>query len=102
MLQQAFNDLYDELRKYATQRAASYFRGCDGVLRDNAVEDAMEAVIEVWKDRPVVIDSYNREEAKKIIHDAIRQSSRKRTLQPAYLTNEEQQEYYGFHGYKEA
>jgi len=97
MLQTEFNQLYDRLRRYANQRAAMYFRGGDGILRNQAAEDAMDAVIEVWKDLPVSRESYNEENAKQIIHNSVRDSGRKREVQPINTIGEE---YDGMHDYK--
>lgn len=95
--QQEFTARYERLMRFARQRAAGYFKGGNGILRDEAAEKAMDAVIEVWKDRPVELKSYDEEEAKKIIHHSLRNASLTRKVQPSKVVGEE---YDNMHGYK--
>ena len=95
--QEEFTALFERLKTFATQRAAGYFKGGDGILRDKAAEDAMDAVTEVWRTRPVEPKSYDEEEAKKIIHNSIRNASLTKKVQPINLEGDE---FNNMHGYK--
>jgi len=99
LLQAEFTQLYERLLSYAYYRAGRYFS--DGVQRQDAAERAMNEVVDEW----VRLGNYDEEVAKRKIQSSLRQSSRKRKLEPIGVVgslNDELNfdESHGFHGYK--
>lgn len=93
--QEQFTQLYNRLLKIAYYKAGRYFR--DEILRQDAADKAMNDATDKW----IAEDCYNEELALRTIESSLRQSSRKRTLEPISLTNEEREIIGsdGIHGY---
>ena len=92
MLQEEFTSLYDKLFSYAYSKAGRYFR--DMALREDAASEAVNGAVDTF----IKEGCYDGKVAKRRIQSSLRQSSRKRKLEPIDLPNSE--EYQGFHGYK--
>ena len=91
MYQEQFTQLYNRLLKYAYYRAGRYFR--DDALRQDAADKAMNDTVDTW----IKEGCYDEEVAKRTIQSSLRQSSRKREVEPVSVEGEE---YNGMHGYK--
>ena len=83
--QEQYKQLYDRLLKVAYYKAGRYFR--DDVLRQDAADKAMNDAVDQW----IAEDCYNEELALRTIESSLRQSSRKRKLEPITLTEEEKE-----------
>jgi len=97
MNQEDFNRLYDKLMRFAFYKAGRYFR--DMVLREDAASEAVNEAI----DASMKLDCQDEQTARRKIESSLRQSSRKRELEPTLITKREQAQLGiddGFHGYK--
>lgn len=97
MNQEDFNRLYDKLMRFAFYKAGRYFR--DMVLREDAASEAVNEAI----DASMKSDCYDEQTARRKIESSLRQSSRKRELEPTLITKKEQRKLGiddGFHGYR--
>ena len=97
MNQEDFNRLYDKLMRFAFYKAGRYFR--DMVLREDAASEAVNEAI----DASMKLDCYDEQTARRIIESSLRQSSRKRELEPTMIKKKEQNELGiddGFHGFR--
>jgi len=92
MLQEEFTRLYGKLFAYAYSKAGRYLR--DIVLREDAASEAVNVAVDTF----IKEGCYDEKVAKRRIQSSLRQSSRKRKLEPIDLPNTE--EYQGYHGYK--
>jgi polyhydroxyalkanoate synthesis regulator phasin len=89
LTQQEFTRLYDKLLRHAQYKARRYFR--DEVLRQDAAERAMNDAVDKW----ISEGCYDEELARRVIDSSLRQSSRKRELEPIPIDEGD-----GFHGYQ--
>jgi len=89
LLQTEFTQLYNRLSRYAFFKAGRYFT--DPVLKRDAADGALNEAIDEW----IRQDNYDEETAKRAIQSSLRQSSRKRKLEPINSVDEE-----GFQGYR--
>ena len=97
MNQEDFNRLYDKLMRFAFYKAGRYFR--DMVLREDAASEAVNEVV----DTLIESDCYDEQTARRRIESSLRQSSRKRELEPTLITKKERRGLGiddGIHGYK--
>ena len=89
MNQEQFNQLYDRLSRYAYYRAGRYFH--DQTLRQDAADEAMNRAVDTWMEA----DCYDEQMAKRAIQSSLRQSSRKRQVEPITV-----HDYENMHGYE--
>ena len=78
--------LYDRLLRIAYYRAGRYFR--DEVLRQDAADEAMNDAVD-RQTKMIAEGCFDEETAKRTIESSLRQSSRKRKVEPISLTEEE-------------
>ena len=96
MNQEDFNRLYDKLMRFAFYKAGRYFR--DTVLREDAASEAVSESVDIL----IKSDCYDEQTARRKIESSLRQSSRKRELEPSIIKKKEQAKLGiddGFHGY---
>lgn len=97
MNQEDFNRLYDKLMRFAFYKAGRYFR--DMVLREDVASEAVNESIDVL----ITSDCYDEQVARRRIESSLRQSSRKRELEPTIIKKKEQLQLGiddSFHGYR--
>ena len=97
MEQEDFNRLYDKWMRFAFYKAGRYFR--DMVLREDAASEAVNKAV----DAAIKSDCYDEQEARRKIESSLRQSSRKRELEPTIIKKKELLQLGiddSFHGYK--
>lgn len=97
MKQEDFTRLYNKWMRFAFYKAGRYYR--DMVLREDAASEAVNKAV----DAAIESDCYDEQTARRRIESSLRQSSRKRELEPTIIKKKEQLQLGiddRFHGYR--